>query len=127
MRCIFWWEWVIHSHAYKYAATWHSLALKLRWGSFSFTHCRTKQTAFVSPNTINHIQCKNKNQPQGLVCVFGGSGWIRTTSVVRQQIYSLPRLSNSGARPELLSRLCLLQRRIDCPPSPRLRRDTGFS
>ena len=32
---------------------------------------------------------------------FGGSGWIRTTSVVRQQIYSLPRLSNSGARPEL--------------------------
>ena len=29
----------------------------------------------------------------------GGSGWIRTTSVIRQQIYSLPRLSNSGARP----------------------------
>jgi len=51
----------------------HSLALKLRRGLFSFTHCRTKQTAFVSPNTINHIQCKNKNQPQGLVCVFGGN------------------------------------------------------
>ena len=30
---------------------------------------------------------------------FGGSGWIRTTSGLSQQIYSLPRLSNSGARP----------------------------
>ena len=29
---------------------------------------------------------------------FGGSGWIRTTSGLSQQIYSLPRLSNSGAR-----------------------------
>ena len=32
---------------------------------------------------------------------FGGSGWIRTSSGLSQQIYSLPRLSNSGARPIL--------------------------
>ena len=44
---------------------------------------------------------KNKNRPKWSVCVFGGSGWIRTTSGLSQQIYSLPRLSNSGARPEL--------------------------
>ena len=31
----------------------------------------------------------------------GGSGWIRTSSGLSQQIYSLPRLSNSGARPVL--------------------------
>ena len=31
----------------------------------------------------------------------GGSGWIRTSSGLSQQIYSLPRLSNSGARPIL--------------------------
>jgi hypothetical protein len=37
------------------------------------THRRTKQTSFVSPNTINH-SIKNKNQPQGLVYVSGGSG-----------------------------------------------------
>ena len=30
---------------------------------------------------------------------IGGSGWIRTSSGLSQQIYSLPRLSNSGARP----------------------------
>ena len=48
---------------------------------------------------------KQKEKPAqmpGFLSKFtGGSGWIRTTSVVRQQIYSLPRLSNSGARPEL--------------------------
>ena len=50
---------------------------------------------------------KQKEKPAqmpGFLSKFtGGSGWIRTTSVVRQQIYSLPRLSNSGARPELVS------------------------
>lgn len=33
----------------------------------------------------------------------GGSGWIRTSSGLSQQIYSLPRLSNSGARPNLIA------------------------
>ena len=33
----------------------------------------------------------------------GGSGWIRTSSGLSQQIYSLPRLSNSGARPNLFA------------------------
>ena len=42
---------------------------------------------------------------------FGGSGWIRTTSVIRQQIYSLPRLSNSGARPIYWKN----KRKITCP------------
>lgn len=45
---------------------------------------------------------KNKKRPKRSFSIFGGSGWIRTTSVVRQQIYSLPRLSNSGARPILV-------------------------
>ena len=44
---------------------------------------------------------KPAQTPGFLSKITGGSGWIRTTSVVRQQIYSLPRLSNSGARPEL--------------------------
>ena len=44
---------------------------------------------------------KNKNRPSRSVCVSGGSGWIRTSSGLSQQIYSLPRLSNSGARPIL--------------------------
>ena len=52
----------------------------------------------VWPNTINQTRQKNKTTAR-VVIFFGGSGWIRTTSVVRQQIYSLPRLSNSGARP----------------------------
>ena len=38
-----------------------------------------------------------------VIFYFGGSGWIRTTSGLSQQIYSLPRLSNSGARPELIN------------------------
>ena len=47
----------------------------------------------------NRPKSGNKNtDPYGSV-VSGGSGWIRTSSVIRQQIYSLPRLSNSGARP----------------------------
>ena len=48
------------------------------------------------------LTCLNqqKTPQKGCLC-FGGSGWIRTTSGVSQQIYSLPRLSNSGARPEL--------------------------
>ncbi len=48
--------------------------------------------------------CQKIKPPDWVVIFFGGSGWIRTTSVVRQQIYSLPRLSNSGARPELYFR-----------------------
>ena len=67
-----------------------------------------------------HSTCQKIKPPDWVVIFFGGSGWIRTTSVVRQQIYSLPRLSNSGARPKL---------NFDsfCPPPPRLRRDTEFS
>ena len=72
-----------------------------------------------------HPTLQNKKRPKRVIFYFGGSGWIRTTSVVRQQIYSLPRLSNSGARPELF-----------CPPSrgkqrrpvfALLRRGTQFS
>ena len=52
---------------------------------------------------------KQKEKPAqmpGFLSKFtGGSGWIRTTSGLSQQIYSLPRLSNSGARPELFVRL----------------------
>ena len=45
---------------------------------------------------------KNKKRPNRSFSIFGGSGWIRTTSVVRQQIYRLPRLTNSRARPILV-------------------------
>ena len=95
MRCIFWWEWVdCNSHpSYKYV------------GRAPFTSLRyvPNQTNFVCIAEYHrHIQAKIKNAPQGCIFYSGGSGWIRTTSVVRQQIYSLPRLSNSGARPILV-------------------------
>ena len=48
-----------------------------------------------------HPTLQNKKWPIRVIFYFGGSGWIRTTSGLSQQIYSLPRLSNSGARPEL--------------------------
>ena len=44
---------------------------------------------------------KIKKRPKGRFFISGGSGWIRTSSGLSQQIYSLPRLSNSGARPIL--------------------------
>ena len=47
----------------------------------------------------HHPITKYKYPPFGGCLYFGGSGWIRTTSGLSQQIYSLPRLSNSGARP----------------------------
>lgn len=50
-----------------------------------------------------HEQYKIQRKTALLKCgvSFGGSGWIRTSSGLSQQIYSLPRLSNSGARPIL--------------------------
>ena len=45
-------------------------------------------------------QIKNTGKP--VFFIYGGSGWIRTNSGLSQQIYSLPRLSNSGARPILV-------------------------
>ena len=47
---------------------------------------------------ISPLHHKTKTDQMVGLC-FGGSGWIRTTSGLSQQIYSLPRLSNSGARP----------------------------
>ena len=47
---------------------------------------------------ISPLHHKTKTDHSVGLC-FGGSGWIRTTSGLSQQIYSLPRLSNSGARP----------------------------
>ena len=47
---------------------------------------------------ISPLHHKTKTDRMVGLC-FGGSGWIRTTSGLSQQIYSLPRLSNSGARP----------------------------
>ena len=46
---------------------------------------------------------KIKTPPFGGIFISGGSGWIRTSSGLSQQIYSLPRLSNSGARPNLFA------------------------
>ena len=46
------------------------------------------------PNDI-----KTNKKPPKWRFLSGGSGWSRTSSVIRQQIYSLPRLSDSGARP----------------------------
>ena len=58
--------------------------------------------ALRSGGSTHPFLSKIKIPPYRWYFHFGGSGWIRTTSVVRQQIYSLPRLSNSGARPELI-------------------------
>ena len=46
-----------------------------------------------------------QKKPRFVGCFNGGSGWIRTSSGLSQQIYSLPRLSNSGARPNLSPRI----------------------
>ena len=66
---------------------------------------------FIAYSRIGHAQLrchdiksithdhKIKIPPKRWYFYFGGSGWIRTTSGLSQQIYSLPRLSNSGARP----------------------------
>ena len=70
-----------------------------------FARLRRKLWAFsLVPNnaTAWHSIFLNKKSPIGdclLTKIGGGSGWIRTTSGLSQQIYSLPRLSNSGARP----------------------------
>lgn len=62
---------------------------------FSYWCCACARTDPSSPTL------QNKNTHIRGYFHFGGSGWIRTTSGLSQQIYSLPRLSNSGARPEL--------------------------
>ena len=48
-----------------------------------------------------NTKSKNKKTDHKGRIFSGGSGWIRTSSGLSQQIYSLPRLSNSGARPIL--------------------------
>ena len=58
----------------------------------SWTTCRT--SAVLPP-----AQSTKQKHPMNGCFYFGGSGWIRTSSGLSQQIYSLPRLSNSGARP----------------------------
>lgn len=56
----------------------------------------TTQT-FIAISYINSFRALKKPPDGGNIT--GGSGWIRTSSGLSQQIYSLPRLSNSGARP----------------------------
>ena len=55
--------------------------------------------AALRSHRSTHPTLQNKNTHVCGCFYFGGSGWIRTTSGLSQQIYSLPRLSNSGARP----------------------------
>ena len=62
---------------------------------FSYSPCAD---ALAYPATPPY---QNKKHPKRGVFISGGSGWIRTSSGLSQQIYSLPRLSNSGARPIL--------------------------
>ena len=61
---------------------------------------------------------KIKTPPFGGIFISGGSGWIRTSSGLSQQIYSLPRLSNSGARPIWpKNKICFLVRAEGIEPS----------
>ena len=149
VRCIFlvadvqstdgWREWVGPQYTIRkiYKNSWGQ---KLRFYDFSncvFSYSPCAPIIHVNFVSVGHINVpgaladpptpiSQKQKPtKRSVCVFGGSGWIRTTSGLSQQIYSLPRLSNSGARPELL-----------CPPSrgkqrrpvfASLRRGTQFS
>ena len=82
---------------------------------FSFTHRRTKQTAFVSPNTINHVQCKTKTDQNGRF-VFWWE-WVDSNHLSRKttDLQSAPALQ--------------LRRtpRTFCPPLLKIRRDIGFS
>ena len=92
-----WWEWVdsLARHIYI-CRLWGNRNDFTALSLVKSTACRT-----CGSHLTTHTQ---KQKPtKRSVCVFGGSGWIRTTSVVRQQIYSLPRLSNSGARPKLVT------------------------
>ena len=66
---------------------------------FSYSPCAD---ALAYPATPPY---QNKKHPKRGVFISGGSGWIRTSSGLSQQIYSLPRLSNSGARPNLSPRI----------------------
>ena len=95
------------AHASRGAAG-HSLALKLRYACFRLLIVEPCQLRWRGIKSVTHVH-KTKTPQKGCLC-FGGSGWIRTTSGLSQQIYSLPRLSNSGARPERFScAVCRLQ------------------
>ena len=78
-----------------------ALSRRLRGIPDDLTARRLSNLLIVEPVVlISPIHHRIKNTRR-LADVFysGGSGWIRTTSGLSQQIYSLPRLSNSGARP----------------------------
>ena len=66
----FWWEWVdwlgCACAAFVSAQTSQSL--------FLLTHSRTKQTAFVWSNTINHVTAKIKNDHAGRFLFLVGVG-----------------------------------------------------
>ena len=81
----------------------HSLTLELRKRLFSLTHCRTCNLSIACFKSINHTTLITKDRTRRSFVISGGSGWIRTSSGLSQQIYSLPRLSNSGARPNLFA------------------------
>ena len=65
-----------------------------------FCSCNLSIACFKS---INHTTLITKDRTRRSFVISGGSGWIRTSSGLSQQIYSLPRLSNSGARPNLFA------------------------
>ena len=77
----FWWEW-LDCNSHIRCRSMGPFRLRLEPGGSHLTTHSQKQKPTIRS-----------------VCVFGGSGWIRTSSGLSQQIYSLPRLSNSGARP----------------------------
>ena len=83
----------------------HSLTLKLHFIRFRLLIVEPTilRLCGLNPGHTTH----KKNTPCGVI-FSGGSGWIRTSSGLSQQIYSLPRLSNSGARPNLFATFFLV-------------------
>ena len=87
---LFWWEWL------DCIIPIFAIAL---WAPFA---CGSNQSSLCDfpAGSLLSLPKPQKNRPKGRF-FSGGSGWIRTSSGLSQQIYSLPRLSNSGARPIL--------------------------
>ena len=97
MRCIFWCQWLVPR--YTIIKIFKNFVPAI-FVIFLIVYSRIRHAL-----TLWRIQpphpSKIKTPPFGGIFISGGSGWIRTSSGLSQQIYSLPRLSNSGARPIL--------------------------
>ena len=92
-----------------------TLVQPFRVSLFDLTYLLLPKLKFVSipsrtvgiPMQANYLEFQCPLQI--LTKLYGGSGAIRTHSAARQEIYSLPRLSNFGAGPQTMVELMRLK------------------